>query len=350
MFHTIAKSIDCNPGTAESVKISPKLDFVESKEDGSSKTSGGRSPKIQGVRVVVDTTKSKKSTESKSSESDVVDADDDGARQLKTVGIRTDITLEITDDADVDADADDGANKTANKTKTKSINVVDAEDDADDSVAIKDRRVPVIKGSGTGGGAPKPDKPSSEEGGWNVHNVPVVYGSKDAHSGNRRWDATPRLMPPQLPVWTTERPPPAPLPPRPHYYLTDYYHSRGASPFCPFRQQLSRNIFVSIAQGHRSKAHPKHRGNRAAVRRSSSRHPTMRRRTGKPTGPIAGRLCAPSVLALHRRRPAAVRRAASTTSWSIRSPAANRSTSNALPGHRTHKLFIFLYNAVFDTI
>lgn len=204
------------------MKISPKLDFVDSNEDGGS-ISKGKSPKIKGVRVVVDTTKSTKSTESKSSEADVVD-DDDGVRQLKTVGIRTDITLEISEDAD---DEQASANKTT-KTKSKGITVVDEEDE-DDSVATKDRRVPVIKGSGTGGGAPKAERPSSEEGSWNVHNVPVVYG-KDVHSGNRRtggvdsrWDA-PRLSPPlpPLPVWTTERPPPRPL-----YYLTDYYHSRG---------------------------------------------------------------------------------------------------------------------------
>lgn len=210
-------------GLGETVKISPKLDFVDSNEDGGSITKG-KSPKIQGVRVIVDTTKPKKSTESKSSESDV-DDDDDGGRQLKTVGIRTDITLEISEDAD---DEQPAVNKTI-KTKTKGITVVDEEDD-DESVATKDRRVPVIKGSGTGGGAPKAEKPSSVEGSWNVHNVPVVYG-KDVHSGNRhtgggesRWDA-PRLSPPlpSLPVWTTERPPPRPL-----YYLTDYYHSRGA--------------------------------------------------------------------------------------------------------------------------
>lgn len=118
----------------------------------------------------------------------------------KSVGIRTDVTIEISDEDG----SSDGGNKTRKNRKKNGNGVTVVDDDDDDDPNDKDRKVPVIKGSGTGGGAKIDgggDGSAGPEPKWHLHNVPVFYGSNDRPSVDR-WE---NRIPPVVPaVWTTE--------------------------------------------------------------------------------------------------------------------------------------------------
>lgn len=99
--------------------------------------------------------------------------------------------------------------------------MVDKLDDEDDEVE-KNRKVPVIKGSSTGGGAKiggEDDIGSAiPEQKWQLHNVPVFYGRNDNDRPNvDRWD---NRIPP-VAVWTTE----------PNYYLHNNYNPNRSNYF-----------------------------------------------------------------------------------------------------------------------
>lgn len=131
----------------------------------------------------------------------------------KTVGIRTDVTIEISDE---DGTADHSNNTRKNRNKNGAHDGVKVDDkldddDDDDDVANKGRRVPVITGSATGGGAKIPNDnvygSLGPEPKWQLHNVPVLFGTNNVptpNTGDRRDNRFPPVS-----GWTTE----------PNYYL-----------------------------------------------------------------------------------------------------------------------------------
>ncbi|KAG4070802.1 hypothetical protein HA402_011028 [Bradysia odoriphaga] len=156
----------------ESSKVSPKLDFEPT--DKAAET-GETSPKIHGVRVIVDTSNGKKSVESRSSEEETRMSN---KNDKKIVGIRTDITFEISDDE-----------KNSTKTKNKDAESID-EDDI----------VPVFKGYGKG----QEPKSYGDNRRWDMINIPVFHGTDDEPRRNGGGGDWVHFVP-ITSVWTTER-------------------------------------------------------------------------------------------------------------------------------------------------
>lgn len=95
--------------------MSSKVDFnEESREIGSHHS---KSPKLQGVRVTVDTTKlNQRSTESRSDERD----DRSSKDSKKKVGIRTDVTFELDDEKNSTSN-ESGENRTKEVGKSNKL-------------------------------------------------------------------------------------------------------------------------------------------------------------------------------------------------------------------------------------
>lgn len=131
--------------------------------------------------------------ESQSDEGEDNDSDDSSKSvgKKKTVGIRTDITFEISDDDD----------DTTNSTKTNKRDK-DQESRSDDD---DNSGPPIIKGNaGTNGN--RKEISGSNDRKWNTHNIPVFHGTDDEstqHGGTG--DHWSNFIPPVTSVWTTER-------------------------------------------------------------------------------------------------------------------------------------------------
>ncbi|KAJ6646957.1 hypothetical protein Bhyg_02174 [Pseudolycoriella hygida] len=173
---------------SESSKVSPKLDFESTdKVTPTDETS----PKIHAVRVVVDTTNVKKPIESRSSEEQTQTPN---KNDKKIVGIRTDITFEI---------SDENNNSTATAKSNKHAESID-----DDEI------IPVFKGHGR---VQEPNR-YDDNNGWHMINIPVFHGTDDEpnRTGGGDWV---RFVPITT-VWTTER----------NNYLLNKEHQRRFKP------------------------------------------------------------------------------------------------------------------------
>lgn len=164
-------------------RIDPKLDFDEMARvvevrDGNSKE---LRPIIRGVRVTVEAMADKASPESKSSESS-----DSNSSDRSSVGVRTDVTFEISNESnETKSDEDMGLSKNSTRTdKNKK--------DKDDG-----KEVPVIKG--------RPTPPKSPESNdittWRPQVRPLYHSdSRESRVPENWFHNFPRAG-----VWTTER-------------------------------------------------------------------------------------------------------------------------------------------------
>lgn len=188
---TLIVAFGCN---TKSARVDPKLDFGEMAKvvevrDGNSKE---LRPVIRGVRVTVETSADNKASAESNSESS--DSSGDRSQDRSTsVGVRTDVTFEISNESnETRSDEDDGIQGGQKRSKTKSNKEKkDDNDERDD--------VPVILGR------PQPTKTTetNEITTWKPKVRPLGNSGDDSYESHMpaNWF---RNFPPAG-IWTTER-------------------------------------------------------------------------------------------------------------------------------------------------
>ncbi|XP_065077588.1 uncharacterized protein LOC135700859 [Ochlerotatus camptorhynchus] len=196
--------------SSEAVKPTSNVDFtdVEDSADGTGFVNVYRNyPKIQ---VTVDTSKLKRVSQPESEDSSSGSSGSSGSESVErpTVGVRTDITIEISEESlnetnTVDGKKDSGKrNGSSGKKDGKGV-----DDDDDDNASV-----PVFKGTAgvpTKGKTPKPTSPNDVNGkrpGVTMSSRPTtfVYKNDDRRPAGP-YDGWNRFQP-VTGLWTTERP------------------------------------------------------------------------------------------------------------------------------------------------
>ncbi|XP_055598242.1 uncharacterized protein LOC129747884 [Uranotaenia lowii] len=221
------------------VKPSPQIDFteVEDLNDNRGFVSVYKNyPKIQ---VTVDTSKLKRVSQPESEDSSSGSSGSSGSESVErpSVGVRTDITIEISEEAinetnTVDGRVDLGKKNNNGNGSKKGKGKANQDDEEEDSEDGDNASVPVFKGMA---GVPtKPTKtprpsttgrPEITLNGDKPKDVPpFIYKTDERRHGGGNYDGWNRFHPSIAGFWTTERP---------YYRRIDYDH-KGTPIYVPY--------------------------------------------------------------------------------------------------------------------